>query len=95
LAVRRFEAAFVENVENLMYIKKGELMDMLVAVLEGLGYRAVAAKDTPTRHGVPRLRERAFISSGGCTRPMRQHLHMCARQSRICCYRRTTQTWRL
>jgi site-specific DNA-cytosine methylase len=62
LAVRRFEAAFVENVENLLYIKNCEVMGTLVAVLEGLGYRAVAAKDSPTRHGIPHLRNRAFIS---------------------------------
>ena len=62
LAVRRFEAAFVENVENLLYMRDGVVMGTLLAVLEGLGYRAVAAVDTPTRHGVPHYRLRAFIS---------------------------------
>jgi site-specific DNA-cytosine methylase len=62
LAERQFHGAFVENVANLLYVDKGRVYGTLLAVLEGIGYAAVAAVDCPLRHGIPHDRERAFIS---------------------------------
>jgi site-specific DNA-cytosine methylase len=62
LAVRQFDGAFVENVENLLYIKGGRVMGTILALLEGLGYQAVPAPDSPISHGIPHARDRVFIS---------------------------------
>ena len=45
LAVRQFHGAFVENVAELLYIAKGKVYGTLTAVLEGIGYTAVASVD--------------------------------------------------
>ena len=62
LAVRQFDGAFVENVANLLYIKDGRVMGTILALLEGLGYQAVPAVDSPISHGIPHDRKRVFIS---------------------------------
>ena len=62
LAERQFHGVFVENVANLLYVDKDRVYGTLLAVLEGIGYTAVAAVDCPLRHGIPHARERAFIS---------------------------------
>lgn len=45
LAVRQFHGAFVENVAHLLYLSQGRVYGTLVAVLEGIGYTAVASVD--------------------------------------------------
>ena len=57
LAERQFHGAFVENVANLLYVDKGRVYGTLLAVLEGIGYAAVAAVDCPLRHGIPHARD--------------------------------------
>jgi site-specific DNA-cytosine methylase len=61
LAERQFPSALVENVESLLYMKKGEEWALVQAIAEGIGYKVQAVVDDPLLLGIPHQRKRVFI----------------------------------
>jgi site-specific DNA-cytosine methylase len=61
LAERQFPTALIENVEELLHMKKGEEWALVQAIAEGIGYKVQAVVDDPLLLGIPHQRRRAFI----------------------------------
>jgi site-specific DNA-cytosine methylase len=94
LAVRQFDGAFVENVANLLYVKGGRVVGITLALLEGLGYQAVPAVDSPISHGIPRDRKRVFISILRSDHADKWGLHVAtAPRPPHCCFLSGGCTW--
>ena len=61
LAERQFPSAFLENVEELLRMKKGAEWALIEAVAQGIGYRVQPVRNDPTRLGIPHQRRRVFL----------------------------------